>query len=169
VKVIFSLYLFSLYNKMIHRYFVTMQYFRKKEIRIMSTNRNNEDSKDVVQFFVGLVMTVVGGYLFMQNVEVYSASIFSFSLMGRHMDGLIFIPLIASIIFLFYKYGTASKICCGLSLLIIVVNVIMNLRLYWRASSLFVTILIFILLFGGIGILAKVLFANPSGRHGKNY
>ncbi len=129
----------------------------------------NRESNDVVLFFVGLVMTVVGGYLFMQNVEVYAASIFSFRLMGRDMDGLIFVPLIASIIFLFYKYNVVSKICCGLSLVIIIANVIMNLRLYWRATSLFATLVIFILIFGGIGLLAKVLFANPSGKHGKKY
>ena len=60
----------------------------------MSSNRN--ESNDVVMFFVGLVMTVVGGYLFMQNVEVYAPSIFSFRMFGRDMDGLIFIPLISS-------------------------------------------------------------------------
>lgn len=131
-------------------------------------NSNNE-SNDVIQFFVGLVMTVVGGYLFMQNVEVYTASIFTFSLMGRRMDGLIFIPLIASVIYLFYRYNTASKICCMLSLLIIIVNVIMNLHMSWRATSLFATIIIFVLFFGGIGVMSKVLFANPEGKHGKKY
>ena len=85
------------------------------------------------------------------------------------MDGLLFVPLIASIIFLFYRYGLASKICCGLSLLIIIANVIMNLRLYWSETSLFATIVIFVLLFGGIGLVAKVLFANPGGDHGKKY
>lgn len=128
-------------------------------------NQNN----DVIQFFVGLVMLCVGGYLFLQNVEVITANIFSFSIFGRRMDGLIFIPLIASIIFLFYKYCLASKICCGLSLLIIIVNVIINLRLYWNATSLFGTIIIFVLLFGGAALLMKVLFANPGGDHGKKY
>jgi len=124
---------------------------------------------DVGMFFIGLAMTVVGGYLFMQNVEVYTASIFSFSIAGRRMDGLIFLPLIASIIFLFYKYNIVSKICCGLSLLLIFVNVLMNLNMYWRSTSLFVTIIIFVLLFGGIALVAKALFANPAGKHGKKY
>ena len=130
---------------------------------------NKNENNDVVMFFVGLIMMVVGGYLFMQNVEVYSSSIFAFRLMGHQMDGLIFVPLIASIIFLFYKYNIVSKICCGLSILLIFVNVLMNLRLYWKSTSLFATLIIFILLFGGIGLIAKVLFANPSGKHGKKY
>ena len=130
---------------------------------------NKNESNDVVMFFVGLVMTVVGGYLFMQNVEVYAPSIFSFRLLGRDMDGLIFVPLIASIIFLFFKYSIVSKICCGLSIVLILANVIMNLRLNWTATSLFGTVVIFVLLFGGIGLLAKVIFANPKGKHGKKY
>lgn len=126
-------------------------------------------NNDVLMFFAGLLMTVVGGYLFMQNIEVYAASIFSFKMFGRNMDGLIFVPLIASIIFLFYKYNWVSKTCCGVSLAIIFINVIMNMELYWKSTSLFATIVIFVLLFGGIGLLAKVLFANPNGKHGKNY
>ena len=129
----------------------------------------NAERNDVVEFFVGLVMLVVGGYLFMQNIQVTTSSIFAFSIMGRRMDGLIFVPLIASIIFLFYKYNIASKICCVLSVIIIIANVIMNLQLYWTATSLFATIIIFILLFGGGALVARVLFANPTGKHGKKY
>ena len=128
-----------------------------------------EKNNDVIQFFVGLVMTVVGGYLFMQNVVVTSYNLFAFSMFGREMDGLIFVPLIASIIFLFFKYNIVSKICCGLSLVLIIANVIMNLHIHWTPTSLFATIVIFVLLFGGIGLLAKVLFANPKGSHGKKY
>ncbi len=133
----------------------------------MDYKRN--DGNDVVMFFVGLVMTVVGGYMFMQNVEVYAPSMFSFRLFGRSMDGVIFIPLIASIIFLFYRYNWVSKTCCGLSVALIIVNVILNTHLYWKSTSMFATLVIFVLLFGGVGLLAKVLFANPSGRHGKKY
>lgn len=58
---------------------------------------------------------------------------------------------------------------CGLSLLIIIANVIMKLNIYWRSTSLFAAFVIFILLFGGIGLWAKVTFDNPGGRHGKKY
>ena len=129
----------------------------------------NKSSNDVVIFFVGLVMTIVGGYMFMQNVQVYSSALFSMRLMGRDMEGIIFLPLIVSIIFLFYRYSTVSKVCCGLSLVLIIINVIMNVRMSWSSTSLFATVVIFVLLFGGIGLLAKVLFANPSGKHGKKY
>lgn len=134
----------------------------------MDNNKFNGQN-DVLGFFIGLVMLVVGGYMFMQNVTVYTSNIFSFSIRGYHMDGVLFVPLIASIIFLFFKYNIYSKVCVGLSLLLIVANVIMNLSFYWTPMSLFATVVMFVLLFGGIGLLMKTIFANPGGKHGKNY
>lgn len=129
----------------------------------------NKDNNDIIAFFAGLAMLCVGGYLFLENVTVTTSEMFQFSMMGKRMDGLIFVPLIASIIFLFYKYNFVSKLCCVLSLLIIVANIIMNLRMYWNGTSLFATIVIFVLLFGGIGLVLKTVFANPEGKHGKKY
>jgi len=127
-------------------------------------------NNDVVMFFVGLVMFVVGLFLFLHNVSIIDAgNLFAFYLGGHRLDGLVFVPLIASIIFLFYKYNTVSKVCCVLSIIIILVNVIMNLKFHWLSTSLFVTIIIFVLLFGGAGLLLRVIFANPKGKHGKNF
>lgn len=136
---------------------------------IWNQEKNTEERNDVVEFFVGLVMLVAGGYLFMQNIQVSTASIFRFSMFGRRMDGLIFVPLIASIVYLFYRYNLASKVCFILSIIIIIANVIMNLEVYWTATSLFSTMIIFILMFGGAALVARVIFANPAGKHGKNY
>lgn len=134
-----------------------------------NNNRDFHGEYEVLEFFIGLVMLVVGGYMFMQNVTVYTSNIFTFRIGGHQFDGMIFVPLIASIIFLFFKYNIYSKICVGLSLLLIVANVIMNLSFYWTPMSLFGTVVMFVLLFGGIGLVLKTLFANPGGKHGKNY
>lgn len=133
------------------------------------SDKKKKGGNDVLEFFIGLAMLCVGGYLFMQNVQVTTEHLFRFSIFGRRMDGLVFVPLIASIIFLFYKYNIVSKICCGLSLLLILANVLMNLRLTWSPTSLFATIVIFVMTFGGLGLVLKTLFANPDGDHGKNY
>lgn len=130
---------------------------------------DTKGSNDALGFFIGLVMLVVGGYLFAQNVEVITVNIFRFSMFGQRMDGLIFVPLIASVVFLFYKYCWISKFCCLLSFLLILANVLMNLQLYWKSASLYTTIVIFVLFFGGLGLVLKNLFANPGGRHGKKY
>lgn len=133
------------------------------------SEENKNSRNDVAEFFIGLAMLCVGVYLFTQNVEVITGNIFALDLFGHQMDGLVFVPLIASIIFLFYKYNTVSKICCVLSFVLILANVIMNLRLYWRPTSLYALVVIFILLFGGSGLVLRALFANPEGKHGKNY
>lgn len=132
-------------------------------------SNNEQPRNDIAEFFIGLIMLCVGGYLFMENVQVTTSHLFSFSLAGRRMDGLVFVPLIASIIFLFYKYNVFSKICCVISICLIVANVIMNLHLHWSATSLFATVAIFVLLFGGLGLVLRTLFANPDGAHGKDY
>ena len=134
-----------------------------------NNNRDFHGEYEVLEFFIGLAMLVVGGYMFMQNVTVYTSNIFTFRIGGHQFDGMIFVLLIASIIFLFFKYNIYSKICVGLSLLLIVANVIMNLSFYWTPMSLFGTVVMFVLLFGGIGLVLKTLFANPGGKHGKNY
>ncbi|MBO4762798.1 MAG: hypothetical protein J5499_05175 [Lachnospiraceae bacterium] len=124
---------------------------------------------DVLLFFIGLVMLIVGGFIFFKNVSIMDGSMFAFSIGGYRLDGLVFVPLIASIVFLFYKYCLASKLCCIFSIILILINVIMNLRLRWRETSLFSGIIMFVLLFGGAGLLLRVIFANPNGKHGKNY
>lgn len=145
-----------------------LQFFLKGE-NIMKMNNSGKANSDVMEFFIGLTMLVVGGYLFMKNVMVTTENFFYFRPFGMQLDGLIFVPLIASIIFLFYKYNMVSKICCGLSLAIILINVIANLRLRWMTTSLFATIVIFVLLFGGLGLVLRNLFANADSDHGKNY
>lgn len=126
-------------------------------------------NNDVLGFFIGLAMFVTGGFLFMNNVQVSSGYIFRTTLFGRNYNGIVFIPLIASVIFLFFKYNWVSKTCCILSLLLIIVNIIVNLNLRWLSTSLFATLIIFVLMFGGLGLVLRFLFSNPKGKHGKKY
>ena len=53
--------------------------------------------------------------------------------------------------------------------MLILANVISNMTLYWRPVTLFATVVIFVLLFGGLGLVLKCIFVNPNGKHGKNY
>ena len=64
------------------------------------SKKETSPGNDLMQFFVGLAMFCVGGYLFLQNVVVYGIS-FSLPFFRNDAQGLVFIPLIASIVFLF--------------------------------------------------------------------
>ena len=106
-------------------------------------------------FIIGAVMIVAGGFLFMNHVQV-GQSFWNF--FGRNTQGLVLIPLIAGIAFLFFN----GKSIIGWILtiggaLIIFLGVIVSLRLYFPQTSLFNLIIMLVLLLGGIGLVLRSL------------
>ena len=110
------------------------------------------------QFLVGLAMLIAGGYLFLNNVVVNSygwGGLFSF---GRGSFGLSLIPLFAGVAMLFFNgESKLGWLLTAGGLIIIVVGVIARLDVHWRSLSLFDTLLIFVLMAGGIGLVARSL------------
>jgi len=107
------------------------------------------------QFIVGLVMAVAGGYLILNQVQVTTSS-WRFGQYGGF--GLTLLPLLAGIGILFYS----GKSVIGWLLTIagtavILASILMNMDIYFRQTTLFNTIVMLGLLFGGLGILARSL------------
>ena len=114
----------------------------------------------VVQFFVGLLSAVGGAYLLTQRVTVTSAT---WGFFGPHTSGLTLLPLVIGAGVLFYD--GKSRLGWALTLggaLVICLGVLVNLRIYLEPTSLFDTLLMLILLAGGLGLLARSL--RPSAR-----
>ena len=115
-------------------------------------------------FFVGLLCTVVGGYLVLNQVQVSSSFSF-FGLWGWNRPagfGLTMLPLLIGIGVLFFD--GKSKLGWILSvggLLTILAAVLMSLSIQWAPTSLFNTLLMFGLLAGGMGLIARSLRAYP--------
>lgn len=109
----------------------------------------------VGQFFVGLVMTVVGGYLLLNQVQV-TTSFWNFGAYGGF--GLTLLPLLVGVGFLFYN-GTSvvGWLLSGLGAAIILASILMHLDIYFRPTTLFNTIVMLGLLFGGLGLIARSL------------
>jgi hypothetical protein len=107
------------------------------------------------EFLIGLAMTIAGGYLFMNQVTVSSGF---WTLWGYNAFGLTLLPLLFGIGMLFFNGRSALGwlLTCG-GALIIVVGVIANLTVYWHSTSLFNTLVIFTLLAGGLGLVARSL------------
>jgi uncharacterized protein len=106
-------------------------------------------------FFLGLAMAVAGGYLITNQVTVTSGF---WGYFGRHTFGLTLLPLVAGTGVLFFD--GASRLGWVLTLggaLVILLGVLMNLRIYFEPTSLFHTLLMFVLLGGGLGLLARSL------------
>lgn len=104
-------------------------------------------------FFFGFVMAVAGGYLLMQQVTVHSGF---WSWWGPNTFGLSLVPLLFGVALLFFN----GKSLIGWLLtiggaVIILAGVISNLQIYFRPTSLFNTLVMLVLLFGGLGLIAR--------------
>jgi len=110
------------------------------------------------EFLMGLVMAVAGGYLLTSRVTVTGGS---WTWGGYDTFGLSLVPLIFGIGILFFK---GRSILGWLLLLagavIIVAGIIANLRIYFEHTSLFNTLVMLVLLFGGIGLMARGVKAH---------
>jgi hypothetical protein len=112
-------------------------------------------------FVAGLVMLVVGLFIFSQKVIVYSSFFGGFSLWGaRFSSGMVIIPLIIGIVWMFATDSFISKVFSALAGLLIVVAVIMSTSIHLSAMSLFEWILILVLIFGGLGMIGRVVLAD---------
>ena len=112
----------------------------------------------VGQFLVGLVLAVVGGWLLMNQVTVASGA---WTLWGYHSFGLSLIPFIVGVALLFFNgKSVLGWLLLLAGLAIVLAGVIANLQIYFRPTSLFNTLMMLVLLFGGIGLIARSLHSQ---------
>ena len=115
-------------------------------------------------FLAGLAMVVAGGYLLLTRVTVTSGL---WQLWGYNAFGLSLLPLLIGIGILFFDgRSVAGWLLTAAGALIILVGIIANLHIYFRPTSLFDTLLILILLAGGLGLVARSLRAHGAGGAG---
>ncbi len=114
------------------------------------------------QFFIGLLMSLAGGYILTNQVQVTS-SFFGARWFGGTISafGVTLIPFLIGVGLIFFdgrsKPGWVLTI---LSLLIIFIGIIANLRIYFAPTSLYVTLITLVLFVGGIGLMARALKAQ---------
>ncbi|MCA1852093.1 MAG: hypothetical protein LC647_06785 [Beggiatoa sp.] len=107
------------------------------------------------EFLLGLGMAVAGGYWLTSSVTVRSAY---WTLWGHNAFGLSLVPLVVGCGILFFNGRSIfGWLMTFGGAVIIVVGIIMNLHIYFRPTSLFDTILMLVLLAGGIGLVARSL------------
>ena len=112
-------------------------------------------SGGVGTFLIGLAMAIAGGYLFLQNVNVYTSP---WLIYGYNGFGMSLFPLLAGIGMLFFN--GKSKVGWLLTFagaIIIFIGIIANLNVYFQNQSLFNVLTILILLVGGLGLVARSL------------
>jgi len=107
------------------------------------------------EFLIGFVMAVAGFWLLTNQVHVTTGG---WRLWGYNAFGLSLLPFVIGVCALFFS--SKSKLGWLLTLaglVIILAGVLVNMSIYFRPTSLFNTLLILVLLAGGVGLLAKSL------------
>jgi uncharacterized protein len=109
----------------------------------------------VGEFLFGLAMAVAGAYLLTQHVTVTSGY---WTLWGYNTFGLSMLPLVIGVGLLFYNgKSIAGWLLTFVGVVIIFTGVVMNLQIYFQPTSLFNTVVMLVLLAGGLGLVARSL------------
>jgi len=115
------------------------------------------------QFALGFIMACTGGYLLVNQVSVVSSY---WNIYGGNSFGITLLPMLFGIALLFWR--GRSKIGWFLTIggaLFIFAGIIANLHIYFRPLSLFNTLVLLVLLVGGLTLIARGL--QPHSRQSR--
>jgi hypothetical protein len=118
-------------------------------------------------FLLGFAMACAGGWLLTNQVTVsseYFGSGFLVPIINFRMNsfGLSLVPFIFGIGFLFFNgKSVAGWLLTIAGLVIIMAGILVSLHIYFQPTSLFNTLLMLVLLFGGLGLVFRSLKAMP--------
>ena len=118
---------------------------------------------ELLQLLAGLLMLVAGLFILSQKVMVSSGFFgYGFMIGGIHLgNGLIMVPFIIGILWMFGSGGSLlSKLFTIASVVIIIVAIIMTTNLSMIRISLYEWVLILVLIFGGAGLVARLLLSD---------
>jgi hypothetical protein len=108
-------------------------------------------------FLIGVVLACVGGYLLTNQVMV-TGSYWNFY--GTNTFGVTLIPMLIGVAILFWNGRSALGWLLTLAGgLFILAGVIANLHIYFAPTSLFSTLVMLVLLIGGLALIARALRA----------
>ncbi len=111
-----------------------------------------------VEFIIGIVCLAAGLFMFSQRIVV-NTGFYSWRLWGFSISsGLVVVPLLIGIIWLFFDFKSKiAKIIIALGFIFIITTVIMSIKIYFMATSLFDYILMLGLAAAGAGLLLKAI------------
>jgi hypothetical protein len=115
------------------------------------------------KFLMGFAMTCVGGYLLSNQVMVGSTY---WNFYGGNTFGITLVPMLIGIGLLFFSgRSTIGWLLTAGGALFILAGVIANLHIYFQPTSLFNTLVMLILLVGGLGLIARSLRSHGDSRY----
>jgi hypothetical protein len=106
-------------------------------------------------FLLGLAMLVLGVYFLLNQVTVHSGY---WRFWGDNTFGLTLLPLLFGIAVLFYSgRSVVGWALTAIGALVIFAGIIANLDIHFRPTTLWNTLTIFTLMFGGLGTIFRSL------------
>ena len=110
-------------------------------------------------FLIGFAMACIGGYLLSNQVSVVGSY---WSFYGTSTFGITLIPMLIGIGMMFFNgRSVIGWLLTIAGALFILAGVIANMHIYFQPTSLFNTLVMLILLVGGLGLIAKAI--RPHG------
>jgi hypothetical protein len=111
------------------------------------------------QFVLGLAMACIGGYLITHQVTIVGSY---WSFWGASSFGVTLLPMLFGVGILFWNgKSIAGWLLTVAGALFIFAGIIANLHIYFQPTSLFNTMVMLILLVGGLALIARSL--RPHG------
>lgn len=112
------------------------------------------------QFLIGFAMTCVGGFLLTHQVSVVSSY---WNFWGHSSFGITLLPMLIGVAILFWNGKSAiGWLLTAAGALFIFAGIIANMQIYFQPTSLFNTLVMLILLVGGLALVARSLRPHPS-------
>ena len=107
------------------------------------------------EFVMGVIMTCAGGYLISHQVTVTTSF---WTLFGLNSFGITLIPMLFGVGVLFFNgKSVIGWLLTVAGAVFILAGIIANLQIYFQPTSLFNTLVMLILLVGGLGLIARSL------------
>jgi hypothetical protein len=109
-------------------------------------------------FLLGFIMACVGGYLLCNQVTVVGSY---WSFYGASTFGITLLPMLFGVGILFFNgRSPIGWLLTIAGALFIVAGVIANLHIYFQPATLFETLVMLVLLVGGLGLIARSMRAH---------
>src|SRR5437773_6575588 len=107
------------------------------------------------EFLIGLVMACIGGYLLANQVNVVGSY---WSFYGTNTFGITLLPMLFGVAMLFWNgRSVVGWLLTGAGALFILAGVIANMHIYFHPTTLFQTLVMLVLLVGGLALVARAI------------
>ena len=109
-------------------------------------------------FLIGFAMVCIGGYLLANQVTVAGGY---WNFYGGNSFGISLLPMLIGIGLLFWNgRSVIGWLLTAGGALFILAGVLVNMHIYFQPTSLFNTLVMLVLLVGGLGLIARSLRAH---------